>query len=81
MVCCGGLELRPAGGSCPHASMKVLKGQFLGLGKGTAGGTNELEFALIHPSLHRLVRIVSDWAVAFQTALRTSLLVASCLHD
>ena len=45
---------------------EVLKGQFLGLGKGTAGGTNELDFALIHPSLHRLVHIVSDWAVPFK---------------
>ena len=45
---------------------EVLKGQFLGIGKGTAGGTNELDYALIHPALHRLVHIREEWAVPFR---------------
>ena len=45
---------------------EVLKGQFLGTGHGTAGGSNELDYALIHPSLHRFVRVRSDWAVPFK---------------
>ena len=45
---------------------EVLKGQFLGTGHGTAGGSNELDYALIHPSLHRFVRVRPDWAVPFK---------------
>ena len=45
---------------------EVLKGQFLGVGQGTAGGVNELDFALIHPSMHRCVRVQSDWMVPFK---------------
>ena len=45
---------------------EVLKGQFLGTGRGTAGGSNELDYALIHPSLHRFVRVRPDWAVPFK---------------
>ena len=45
---------------------EVLKGQFVGIGQGTAGGVNELDFALIHPSMHRCVRVQSDWMVPFK---------------
>ena len=45
---------------------EVFKGQFLGTGAGTAGGTNELDFALIHPALHRFVSVRQDWSVPFK---------------
>ena len=45
---------------------EVLKGQFLGTGHGTAGGENELDFALIHPALHHFVHVSPDWTVPFK---------------
>ena len=45
---------------------EVFKGQFLGTGAGTAGGNNELDYALIHPALHRFVTVWQDWSVPFK---------------